>query len=283
VAASDQEVYEARADPERARALAATASPFTIKIRFAGGLTARQRAAFKAAANRWTRVIVGDLPRLRVGNEVIDDVLIIAQGVPIDGPGRILGQAGPTHLRPASAGAAAFLPARGVMSFDTADLAGMQASGILRGVIAHEMGHVLGIGTIWARKGLLRGAGSRNPTFAGPRAVEEYRRLRRAARRRRVPVENTGGPGTRDSHWRETVFRRELMSSVIASTGNPLSRMTVASLADLGYRVDLDAAERFVLPRPAALAEAGRPARRDAPVGAGVVLPVIPIVLPDQA
>ena len=63
---------------------------------------------------------------------MIDDVLIIAQGVPIDGPGRILGQAGPTHLRPASAGAAAFLPARGVMSFDTADLARMQANGTLR-------------------------------------------------------------------------------------------------------------------------------------------------------
>ena len=60
---------------------------------------------------------------------------------------------------------------------------------------------------------------------------------------------------------------------MIASTGNPLSRMTVASLADLGYRVDLDAAERFVLPRPAVLAEAGRPARRDAPLGAGWCCP----------
>jgi hypothetical protein len=280
MAASDDEVYEARADPGRARSLAATASPFTIKIRFAGGLTARQKAAFKSAANRWTRVIVGDLPRARVGNEVIDDVLVIAQAVPIDGPGGILGQAGPTHLRPRSAGAAAFLPARGVMSFDTADLAAMQASGTLRGVIAHEMGHVLGIGTVWTRKGLIRGAGSRNPTFAGPRAMEEYRRLRRAARRRRVPVENTGGPGTRDSHWREAVFRRELMSSAISSTGNPLSRMTAASLGDLGYEVDLEAAEPFALPR-AVLAEVGRPVRRHAPLGAGVVLPVIPIVLPD--
>ena len=36
MAASDHEVYEARADGRRARALAATASPFTIKIRFAG-------------------------------------------------------------------------------------------------------------------------------------------------------------------------------------------------------------------------------------------------------
>ena len=27
-----------------------------------------------------------------------------------------------------------------------------------------------------------------------------------------VPVENTGGPGTSDSHWRETVFRSEMMT-----------------------------------------------------------------------
>ena len=205
MAASDHEVYEARADGRRARALAATASPFTIKIRFAGRADGAPEGAFKAAANRWTRVIVGDLPRLRVANEVIDDVLIIAQGVPIDGPGRILGQAGPTHLRPASAGAAAFLPARGVMSFDTADLARMQASGTLQGVIAHEMGHVLGIGTIWARKGLLRDAGSRNPTFAGPRAVEEYRRLWRAARRRRVGREHR-----RPRHPRQPLARDRL-------------------------------------------------------------------------
>ena len=277
--ASDDEVYEARADAGRARALAATGSPFTITIRFGGGLTARQKAAFRAAANRWTRVIVGDLPRQRVGGQVIDDVLIIAQGVPIDGPGKILGQAGPTHLRPASAGAAAFLPARGVMSFDTADLTRMQADGTLRDVITHELGHVLGIGSIWARKGLLKGAGSRNPTFAGPRAMEEYRRLRRASRRRRVPVENTGGPGSRDSHWRERVFRNELMSSVIAGARNPLSRLTVASLGDLGYQVDLGAAEPFRLPPAAAVAEAGGPVARRGTLAGGIVLPVIPTVL----
>jgi hypothetical protein len=273
--ASDDEVYEARADAGRARALAASASPFTITVRFAGGLTARQRAAFRSAANRWTRVIVGDLPRLRVGRQMIDDVLIVAQGAPIDGPGGILGQAGPTHLRPRSAGRAAFLPARGVMSFDTADLTAIEAQGTLKDVIAHEMGHVLGIGSIWARKGLLKGAGGRNPTFAGPRAMEEFRRLTKAARRRRVPVENTGGPGTRNSHWRERVFRNELMSSAIAGARNPLSRLTVASLGDLGYQVDLDAAEPFALPSLIALSEAGPRPVRDS----GVVLPVVPEVV----
>ncbi|MGH9148054.1 MAG: leishmanolysin-related zinc metalloendopeptidase, partial [Vicinamibacterales bacterium] len=97
----------------------AATSAYKIEVRFLGGLTTSQKNAFKAAADRWTKVIVGDLPSVRVDGEVIDDLLILAQGVDIDGPGGILGQAGPTHLRPASAGKAAFLPVKGIMSFDT--------------------------------------------------------------------------------------------------------------------------------------------------------------------
>lgn len=276
------ETYHARADSRRAEVLAATTSPFTIEVRFLGGLNARQRAAFTAAADRWTRIIVGDLPSVRVDNEVIDDVLILAQGVSIDGPGKILGQAGPTHIRPASAGAAAFLTAKGIMSFDTADLATMDAAGTLNDVITHEMGHVLGIGTLWEHKGLLKRAGTSNPTFAGAGAMEEYR-LIRGAGRRRVPVENTGGPGTRDGHWRETVFRDELMSGFIAEPGNPLSRITAASLGDLGYQVDLDAGEPYVLPNLMALAEAGALVAHVAPIDVGIVLPVIPMVLPSDS
>ena len=277
---ADYEIYEAKADAGRAKALAATASPFTIKIRFLGGLNARQRSAFTKAADRWTRIIVGDLPRVRVDGEWIDDVLILAQGSAIDGPGRVLGQAGPTHLRPTGAGAAASLPVKGIMSFDTADLSKMATDGTLNDVIAHEMGHVLGIGTIWDMKGLLRRPRTSNPTFTGAGAMEEYRLLRNAARRRRVPVENTGGPGTADGHWRETVFRNELMSGFISAAGNPLSRMTAASLGDLGYKVDLAAAEPYVLPNLMELAEAGSLVPHAAPIDEGVVLPVIPITLP---
>src|SRR3954447_22112145 len=141
------DTYEALADAQRARALAGTASPFSIKVRFLGGLTDSQQAAFVAAADRWTKVIVGDLPDVVVDGEAVDDLLILAQGSRIDGPGGILGQAGPTHLRPATAGAAAFLPAKGTMQFDTDDLSQMETSGTLQDVITHEMGHVLGFGT----------------------------------------------------------------------------------------------------------------------------------------
>jgi hypothetical protein len=277
------QTYRAKADGRRARTVAATTSPFTIEVRFLGGLNARQRAAFTAAADRWTRIIVGDLPSVLVDGEVIDDVLILAQGPAIDGRGGILGQAGPTHLRPASAGAAAFLTAKGIMSFDTADLAQMSAAGTLNDVITHEMGHVLGIGTLWEQKGLLKQAGTSNPTFSGPGAMEEYRVLRGGGQRRRVPVENTGGPSTRDGHWRESVFRNELMSGFISQPGNPLSRVTAASLGDLGYEVDLDAAEPYELPNLFELAEAGALVEHSAPIDVGMVLPVIPIILPPSS
>ena len=259
--------YLARADPQRAAVLAQAGSPFTIDVRFTGGLSERQRAAFTRAADRWTRVIVGDLPAVQVDGETVDDVLILAQGTPIDGTGQILGQAGPTYLRPATAGTAALLPAKGAMSFDTADLATMEADGTLDDVIAHEMGHVLGIGTLWVRKGLLVGSGTEDPGFVGAAAVAEYAELTGGAAVP-VPVENTGGPGTREGHWRESVFGNELMSAYLgapsaAAPGNPLSRLTVASLGDLGYGVDIEAAQPYALPArvPAGTGEvvAGRP------------------------
>ena len=274
-----REVYVVRADLKRAKA-AKAAAPFTITVVFLGGLTTAQKNAFKTAAKRWSKVIVGDLPDVVVNGQVIDDVLIEASGVAIDGPGGILGQAGPTHLRPASAGAAKFIPAKGRMQFDTADLANMQANGTLNDVITHEMGHVLGIGTIWTAKGLLAGSSGNNPTFTGTNAKKEYGTLKGTGPAA-VPVENTGGPGTANSHWRETVFRNELMTGFVAGPPNPMSRLTVASLKDLGYKVDLTKAEPYSLPNLLQLAEG-------ATLGAphdhgGLVIPTVPMQLPDDS
>jgi hypothetical protein len=266
---------------KKSASAAAIQSAYKIEVRFVQGLNTAQKNAFKAAADRWSRVIVGDVPSVMVSGEVIDDLLIMAQGVPIDGPGKILGQAGPTHLRPASAGVNAFLPAKGLMSFDTADLAQMQADGTLLDVITHEMGHVIGIGTIWPNKGLLVGPGTGNPTFKGANAKKEFGILKGTGPVS-VPVENIGGPGTADSHWRESVFKNELMSGFIAAPGNPLSKLTVASLKDLGYVVDMTAAEPFALPNLMALAEAGVRALGEIPHAHA--LPIFaPATLPDDS
>ncbi|HEY2203978.1 MAG TPA: leishmanolysin-related zinc metalloendopeptidase [Pseudonocardia sp.] len=249
--------YRAVADTARARAVAGTGSPFTIEVRFLGGLTEGQRQAFRVAADRWSRIIVGDLPDATVGGETVDDVRIDARGVAIDGPAGVLGRAGPTQLRPASAGASAYLPVTGTMEFDSADLAEMESGGTLDDVITHEMGHVLGFGTLWARKGLLAGAGTNDPTYGGAGGVAEYAALRGRPDGAGVPVEDSGGQGTRDSHWREAVFGAELMTGYVEQAANPLSRLTAAAMADLGYQVDLDAAEPYTLPSPSAVRRRG--------------------------
>jgi hypothetical protein len=214
---------------------------FSIEVRFMGGLNAAQQAAFSKAATRWAQVIVGDFPSVNIDGEVINALVIEASGKNIDGEGNILGQSSPTAFLPNG------LTATGMMEFDTSDLAEMEDDGSLGSVILHEMGHVLGIGSDWAEKREVVGVRTANPRFVGKQADAEWVKLSGLAPRT-LPVENHGGPGTSLVHWRETVFGNELMTGFLSGDTQPLSRMTVASLADLGYTVDFSAADPYALP-----------------------------------
>jgi hypothetical protein len=213
-------------------------SQFTITLRMEG-LTPSQEALFRAAADRWSEIITGDLPDTVFEGIAVDDVLIDASAIPIDGPGGVLGQAEPDEFRTGS-----WLPIYGYMQFDAADIGRQEANGSLWHTILHEIGHVLGVGTIWQPLGLLVGAGGDNPFFTGPRAMAEYGALI-GVPSAPVPVENSGGPGTRDGHWRESVLGHESMTGYLSPGSNPISRVTVASMADLGYVVNLDAADPY--------------------------------------
>ena len=143
-----------------------------------------------------------------------------------------------------------------MMSFDSADLAMMEADGSLVSVIVHEMAHVLGFGAIWDELGLREGAAQRDPTFTGAAAMREFAALSGGGDRdggddapRAVPLANVGGPGTRDVHWREAVLGNELMTGLLNDGAlNPLSRLTIAAFEDMGYAVDYAAADAFALP-----------------------------------
>jgi hypothetical protein len=61
-------------------------------------------------------------------------------------------------------------------------------------------------------------------------------------------LENSGknGDGTYCSHWDEQCLTNELMTGIINYGGpNPLSRITIGSLEDLGYTVDYSTADTF--------------------------------------
>lgn len=232
-----------------------TAKAFVIDLRLLTEMRAGQRDAFVMAATRWMSIITDDINDIQItrpagdcGNgtpamdEFVDDVVIFAAVENIDGPGGILGSAGPCTIRSPSA-----LPAVGRMRFDNADLVTREVNGQLLPLILHEMGHVLGFGTIWTDRGVITDKGGPDPIFIGTQALALWPTLTLGYAGRPVPVENSFGPGTADAHWRESVFRAELMTGFIESPGvpMPLSRMTIASMRDLGYVVNYDAADTF--------------------------------------
>ena len=100
----------------------------------------------------------------------------------------------------------------------------------------------------WSLQGLLTGRGSGNPYFTGQSARMAFAAAAQTSggfAGNSVPVEGTGGPGTRDSHWRESVFTNELMTGFLNAGVNPLSAITIASLRDQGYVVDDSGADDF--------------------------------------
>jgi hypothetical protein len=63
------------------------------------------------------------------------------------------------------------------------------------------------------------------------------------------PIETDFGPGTRGSHFDEACFNNELMTGFLNSgSSNPLSKLSIATLDDLGYQVDYSQADEYFPP-----------------------------------
>lgn len=233
-----------------------TEQSYNIVINFNdGNITPSQQEIFVAAAKTWQKIITADLKDVTASipagkcekndpgfSGTIDDIVISASAPNLDGPGGVLGLAGPCGMRSSTTGTG--LPFYGLMAFDSSDIADAEANGTLKNIILHEMGHVLGLGTLWAHFDLLAGINTNDPTFLGSHAVKEWHTL---GGNGNVPVENKGGIGTKHVHWRESVFNTELMTGFSDPT-QQLSRLTIASLKDLSYSVDFSIADSYTLP-----------------------------------
>jgi hypothetical protein len=145
------------------------------------------------------------------------------------------------------------------MQFDSADLAGLQSSGLLYDVILHEMAHVLGIGTLWSSSAVgvpgfqelyVSGTGQ----YTGANALAAWRTEFNQPSATFVPVELGGGAGTANAHWNEVNgggsntgfvsnitgrdFRFELMTGWLDGP-TYISSVTMGSFQDLGYIVSV--------------------------------------------
>lgn len=238
-------------------ALSAAASAnaaFTINLNYSASTTASQQAYFNAAKATWEGVISGyqayaaDLSGLSISADV----------TPIDGAGGVLGSAGPNT---ANIRSGKYFTASGSMQFDSADVSNMISNGTFGDVVLHEMGHVLGIGTLWTYNGLYTdGTGQ----YTGVNGLAAYKVEFNQPAATFVPVELGGGGGTANGHWNEgdggtatgitslytgKDLRFELMTGWLNAPAF-LSSLTRYSMVDLGYTVN-------AVPEPTTLAALG--------------------------
>lgn len=151
-------------------------------------------------------------------------------------------------------------------------------------LIMHEVGHVLGIGSVWrsaAFPGLVQGdTNSTDPVFLGPNAVAAFARLGGSERYtgRAVPLQ----PRVL-GHWRQVPFAGELMAPALATVSQATSAVTVASLRDIGWNVEPEAYDEYELPSSVLAGRiapriAATPTGRAVSLDGDVLLPTIMIM-----
>lgn len=225
---------------------------FNIDLKFVVPVTPQQEQVFEDAAARWERIIIKDVPSITgtipsafvglppVVDGTLDDIVIEVALIPIDGPGGTLGAAGPRFVRTSDS-----LPLSGLMFFDVDDLAFLDQLDLFEEVILHEMGHVLGVGTLWNFNRNLLQDSAGVPYFAGKKANVFWNA---EGGTDELPVEGDFGQGTAFSHWDEATLNNELMTGFLNLGENPLSRITAGSMRDLGYG-SAPVGESYDLPR----------------------------------
>ena len=236
---------------------------FHITLDFMEGLHEDWREAARYAADRWEQIITADYPDTRVtsicGSRVdsslreVDDLIVrIEWNNP--GPTSISGTAN-ICATVRTRGFRGWRPKAGKVTIPWAYQAIKDKVRADR-ILIHEIGHILGLGagTIWRNSGYVK-LNTTRPSFTGPRAVDNYRRLfpRRYDSARSlgftgVPLESNG------SHWSDTPIGTNLTFTVrddiMNSGGNryqnaKITDVTVGALEDLGYMVDYSASDSF--------------------------------------
>lgn len=227
---------------------------FDVRLRFVDDFTAAERDSVRRALQPWLGAITGDLsphfPSAQQASDCqltrkgIDDVVFAVRTRDIDGEGGTLARGGPCLARTDGSGKYT-TSISGIITVDQADRDDIN----LAEVGVHEAGHSLGIGAR-AFQGWDSGAvrlSTMNPHFTGQNAVAGFNDYAgsKAYLTTGIPLALTG------SHWREANFDAEAMSGYINRGVNmPVSKVSIGALADLGYPVDMEAAETFSFPMP---------------------------------
>ena len=207
--------------------------------------TTAQVAELELARDRINRVLPSPLAAVtHNGDTNYQQIEIEIRLKNLDGAGNRAAQA-TWSSRSATRGG---LPVTGFIEFDTADLETARINGWLKELTEHEICHVLGMGTLTTllEFGPLCSGGS----YTGANAVAEYSTITGNAETS-IPMQ------AGCAHFDETTFGYELNTPFISTASDPLSRMSLGVLEDLGYSPDYAEADAYVLGIPSTLPPSG--------------------------
>ena len=271
---------------------------FNIDVVYAGSAPdLRFQAAIETAVQRWQLIITGDIPNHNLSSSgrrllertypgttapnTVDDLVLYVEILRIDGPGGIQGPARKLLWRSPSV-----LPIAAGVKLDREDIRTMTDQE-LRALVLHEIAHTLGFGLpTWNELDLLNNHSLDrrgrpiwpipDTYFDGSNAISAFNAAGGSGYKgEKVPVENSwGGAGSQDAHWRESVLQHEVMTPTVGTaTFEPLSAITIQSLADLGYTVDVTQADAYTVP--------STPASRIATESKGLILQDCVVIHPE--
>ena len=244
--------------------------PFNIELVFVSDFTDARKDVMQQAARRWETIIIEGLRDVNfsanphslsfgdgaiVVDDTVDDLRIFVYKdatVPV-------GMGGLSYVR---SGNPTGLPAIGRVWIGAPFLTRRQREEplwqeerLLRDLMLHEIAHVLGYGSLWRESGLVHEL-SGDTYFRGELAIQAFNVAGgEDYSGNKVPVVfgDLGGCSA-GSHWRDDVFRgldrqfgAEVMEPVMERE-HALSAITIQSLADLGYVVDVSRADPYKLP-----------------------------------
>ena len=251
------------------RVVPAGQDPFNIELVFVSDFTDARKDLMQQAARHWETIIAEGLPdvnfsanphSLDIGggtiviDDTVDDLRIFVKKEAL----LVAGTGGPRYVR---SGDSTGLPATGLVLISSRYLARRQQleplwmeERLLRDLTAHEVAHVLGFGPLWGPLGMLHEL-SGDAYFGGERAIEAFNAAGgEGYSGNKVPVTGASGGCGVGAHWRADVFRgldRQFGAEVMEPTferEHALSAITIQSLADLGYVVDVSRADPYRLP-----------------------------------